>query len=69
MPNLACFVCHKKVFDRLTSHDVVLWIALIAGYADNGHGHYALDCFEQMQLEGISPNVAAFVYALQLAAP
>ena len=32
------------------------WTALIAHYAREGHTQNVLDCFEQMQREGILPN-------------
>ncbi|KAI5058862.1 hypothetical protein GOP47_0027032 [Adiantum capillus-veneris] len=57
-------VAHE-VFDRVPTRDVVLWTALIAGYSENGYSEYALDCFEHMQSEGVSPNVATYMCVLK----
>eukprot|EP00250_Pteridium_aquilinum_P021360 c25097_g1_i3 orf=437-2410(+) len=46
----------QEVFDVLPFQDVVTWTALIAGYVQNGNGKEALNYYEQMQLEGVSPN-------------
>ncbi|KAI5079168.1 hypothetical protein GOP47_0006839 [Adiantum capillus-veneris] len=46
--------------DEMAMRDVVSWSSLIAGFAQHGHGHDALHCFEQMQGEGISPNAVTF---------
>ncbi|KAI5076844.1 hypothetical protein GOP47_0008909 [Adiantum capillus-veneris] len=54
----------KEVFDELPLQDVVTWTALIAGYAHHGHGQQALDLFEAMHHDGISPNAATFVCIL-----
>ena len=43
----------KSLLDMHKSSDVVTWTALIVGYAREGHGQYALDCFEQMRHEDI----------------
>ena len=55
----------QEVFDKLTVHDTVSWTALIAGYANNGHGKEALNCFNQMQSNGLSPNVVTYVCGLK----
>eukprot|EP00250_Pteridium_aquilinum_P018561 c24123_g13_i1 orf=515-2368(+) len=55
----------EEVFDKLCNHDVVSWTALIVGYEHYGHGEEALECFEQMQLEGISPDPVTFVCVLK----
>lgn len=46
----------QEVFDALPFRDVVLWIALIAGYAQHERGGEALKCFQSMQVEGVPPN-------------
>lgn len=58
------YVAHG-VFDEMPTRDVVLWTALIAGYTENGYGECALDSFEHMKLEGVSPNAATYVCALK----
>ncbi|KAI5063638.1 hypothetical protein GOP47_0022185, partial [Adiantum capillus-veneris] len=48
------------VFEELQTRDVILWTTLISGYAECEHTEEALSCFEQMQREGLSPDVAAY---------
>lgn len=55
----------QKVFDTLSVRDAISWNVLLTGYAEHGHGEEALSCFEQMQLENISPNCVSFVCALK----
>ncbi|KAJ7548198.1 hypothetical protein O6H91_07G002300 [Diphasiastrum complanatum] len=42
----------RKVFDRIPSRDIIIWSAMVAGYALHGHGLEALQLFGQMQHEG-----------------
>eukprot|EP00250_Pteridium_aquilinum_P005690 c15743_g1_i1 orf=1-1287(-) len=55
----------KEVFTRLAVKNVVAWTSLIAGYAEHGHGEEALNCFEEMQLEGVAPDAVTFVWSLK----
>ncbi|KAI5061589.1 hypothetical protein GOP47_0024094 [Adiantum capillus-veneris] len=55
----------RKIFDALSVQTIVSWNALIAGYAEHGQGRKALDCFEQMQIEGVSPMLATFFFSLK----
>ncbi|KAI5059719.1 hypothetical protein GOP47_0026038 [Adiantum capillus-veneris] len=50
----------QKVLDELPVRNVVSWSALIAGYAQHGCGKEALDCFQRMRSEGISPNAITY---------
>ncbi|KAI5067685.1 hypothetical protein GOP47_0018213 [Adiantum capillus-veneris] len=50
----------QEVFDMLQHHNIILWNALITGYAQNGDGRKALNCFERMQIEGLVPNAVTF---------
>ena len=50
----------QKVFDGIQVRTIVSWNALITGYAQQGQIHEALECFESMQNEGLSPNEATF---------
>eukprot|EP01018_Ginkgo_biloba_P027263 Gb_11025 [translate_table: standard] len=43
----------RKVFDRMPKRDVVSWNAMIAGYAQNGHGEDVLKLICRMQLAGL----------------
>jgi pentatricopeptide repeat protein len=47
----------RHVFNTMYQRDVVSWNAMIAGYAQNGHCNEALALLQQMQVEGIKPNV------------
>ncbi|KAH7435784.1 hypothetical protein KP509_06G079700 [Ceratopteris richardii] len=44
------------------------WTAVIAGYTHQGRGQSALDCFKQMQHEGILPNSVTYKCALKACA-
>eukprot|EP01018_Ginkgo_biloba_P024506 Gb_17916 [translate_table: standard] len=55
-----------RVFDKLTTHDVVLWTAMIVGYAQNGHSEEALKFFHHMHCGGTKPN--HFTYSSALSA-
>lgn len=60
------------VFDKILCRDLVAWSALMSGYAQQGHGHKALQhgqealrLFKQMQKEGMKPDNVTYVCALQ----
>ncbi|KAI5065566.1 hypothetical protein GOP47_0020261, partial [Adiantum capillus-veneris] len=55
----------KWLLDMHPSTDVITWTALIAGYAREGQGQNALDCFERMQHEGIAPNAVTYICILK----
>eukprot|EP00250_Pteridium_aquilinum_P020259 c24766_g14_i3 orf=338-1072(+) len=55
----------QHVLNKLPFRDVVSWNSLIAGYAQEGQGEQALNCFEQMQREGLSPNTVTFTCILK----
>ncbi|KAI5084963.1 hypothetical protein GOP47_0001132 [Adiantum capillus-veneris] len=55
----------KQVFDKVPSRNIVLWNTLIAGYAKHEQGHEALQCLEQMRLEGVLPNSITLVCSLK----
>eukprot|EP01018_Ginkgo_biloba_P002768 Gb_08745 [translate_table: standard] len=54
----------RYVFDKMRRRNIVSWTAMIAGYAQNGHGEEALKLFQQMQLAGVKPNPKAFASVL-----
>ncbi|MCO5546608.1 hypothetical protein L7F22_000038 [Adiantum nelumboides] len=60
-----CFVDAQKIFQGLSARDVILWTALIAAYADQGSEDAALHCFDQMEKEGVSPNVVTYMCGLK----
>ena len=53
-----------QVLEELPIRNVFSWSALISGYVQQGQGHEALNCFEQMQNEGLSPDEVTFVCVL-----
>jgi pentatricopeptide repeat protein len=59
------FTKAQQLLEELPVRDVVCWSALIAGYAQEDRSHEALDCFEQMQREGLSPNEITFSCVLK----
>eukprot|EP01018_Ginkgo_biloba_P003474 Gb_25271 [translate_table: standard] len=54
----------RKLFDRMSKRDVILWSAMIAGYGMNGLGEEALQLFYQMQQTGTNPNDITFICVL-----
>ncbi|KAI5067792.1 hypothetical protein GOP47_0018320 [Adiantum capillus-veneris] len=50
-----------EVFRQARGKDVVIWAALIGGYADNGRYFEALDLFEKMLQHGVEPNYVAYL--------
>ncbi|MCO5570113.1 hypothetical protein L7F22_023829 [Adiantum nelumboides] len=50
------------------SKDLTTWTALIGGYAREGQGQRALECFEIMQQERISPDAVTYVSILKACA-
>lgn len=46
----------REVFNKFCERDVILWTAIITGYAQHGLGREALSLFKQMQEEGENPN-------------
>eukprot|EP01018_Ginkgo_biloba_P031778 Gb_10324 [translate_table: standard] len=53
-----------KVFGKMPKRDVVLWNAMIVGYAMHGYGMEALNLFEQMRHSGTNPNDVTFIGVL-----
>eukprot|EP00250_Pteridium_aquilinum_P000317 c10350_g1_i1 orf=1-564(+) len=50
----------RRVLEELPVRNVGLWNALLAGYTQEGRGQEAIDCFEQMQNKGLSPDKVTF---------
>ncbi|KAH7424892.1 hypothetical protein KP509_11G030300 [Ceratopteris richardii] len=59
-----CFGAGEQLFNKMLIRNVVSWTSLIAGYTKHNHAGDALFCFEQMQNEGVFPNAATYVCAL-----
>ncbi|MCO5607109.1 hypothetical protein L7F22_061301 [Adiantum nelumboides] len=54
-----------EVFDKLPFKDVISWTSMIAGYTLGGFGEEALECYGQMQFEGIAPITVTLAYTLK----
>lgn len=54
-----------KVFENISNRDALLWVAMIGGYTAHGHGFSALELFDSMQQEGISPCRVALMCILK----
>jgi pentatricopeptide repeat protein len=58
-----------KVFDRMSSHDVVSWTAMISGHVKHGQAQKALELYHQMEEEeAVTPNSVSFVGVLNACA-
>ncbi|KAH7422984.1 hypothetical protein KP509_12G034200 [Ceratopteris richardii] len=55
----------KTAFTRILIRDVVVWTSLIGGFSQHGYSIEALDAFEDMQLDGTSPNATTFAFVLE----
>ncbi|KAI5075904.1 hypothetical protein GOP47_0009980 [Adiantum capillus-veneris] len=55
----------EEVFNSYPVQDVVMWNALISGYAEHNYSEGALSKFEQMQLAGCSPSLVTVVSILK----
>lgn len=66
--NSGCVEDASKVFNRMTKRDVVSWNALIAGYAQHGHGEEALKFYCQMQHTGARQDKFTFSSVLRACA-
>ncbi len=54
----------QTVFNKMPSHDVISWNAILGGCAMHGHGNEVLKLFEQMCEEGVKPDDITFVCLL-----
>ncbi|KAK2634233.1 hypothetical protein Ddye_029025 [Dipteronia dyeriana] len=54
----------RKVFDNLTSKNLVSWNTMIVGYAQHGLGREALEIYSIMQRNNIKPNDITFIGVL-----
>ncbi|KAH7289752.1 hypothetical protein KP509_30G017600 [Ceratopteris richardii] len=55
----------KQVLDELPVRSVVSWTTLIAGYSQHGKDEDALLCFDQLQQDGLSPNIVTYTCTLK----
>ncbi|XXG45507.1 hypothetical protein AAC387_Pa02g0575 [Persea americana] len=54
----------QKLFDEIPEKDVVLWSAVVGGFAQNGKALQALSFFRRMLKDGIVPNMVTFASVL-----
>ncbi len=57
-----------RVFNKMSSQDVVTWTAMILGHVKCGQGLKALELFQKMQQEDVRPNSVTFVGVLNACA-
>ena len=62
-----CGVLQKaqEVFEQMLIKNLVTWNIIITGYAQNGLGDGALQCFKKMQVAGVSPDAITYVSLLK----
>ncbi|KAH7292482.1 hypothetical protein KP509_29G070800 [Ceratopteris richardii] len=53
------------IFAKLADCDVVAWNILVSAYVQHEYGEWALKLFDQMQLDGFSPDTVTFACALK----
>ncbi|XP_078440528.1 tetratricopeptide repeat (TPR)-like superfamily protein [Wolffia australiana] len=56
----------RRGFDQMLEPDVVLWTAMIGGYAQNDEIEEALSLYKTMQLAGVKPNDLTMVSILRV---
>lgn len=55
----------RCLFDGLANRDVVSWTSMLSAYVELGHGEKALQLFNQMQMEGVTPSDITLVCILR----
>ncbi len=58
----------QRVFNKMSSRDVVAWTAMILGHVKCGQGSKALELFQEMQQEGVQSDPVTFVGVLNACA-
>jgi len=58
----------QSVLNKMPSHSVVSWIAMILGHVKRGQGQRALGLFQQLQKEGVALDSVTFVGVLNACA-
>lgn len=53
-----------RTFDNLTNRDIVSWTTMVAAYAHHGHAKEALNVFQRMEDERVTPNEISFLSVL-----
>lgn len=55
----------QAAFDEVQGRDVLIWNALIGGYAQHEHYEKTLDCFDRMLVEGFCPDAVTYACVLK----
>ncbi|KAI5067782.1 hypothetical protein GOP47_0018310 [Adiantum capillus-veneris] len=55
----------RDVFDQLPVQDVILWTALISGFAEHGLCNEVCSLLKEMQCKGTSPNSITWMFGLK----
>lgn len=58
----------RQVFDEISERNLIIWTAMVSGYAQNFCLNEALTLFDRMILEGIEPNSATLASVLSACA-
>nr|GMC61286.1 pentatricopeptide repeat-containing protein At2g34400 [Ipomoea batatas] len=58
----------KRIFDGLRKKDVIIWNAMISGFAQNGFSDETISLFNTMKEEGVNPNKITLVVVLSACA-
>ncbi|CAN5958558.1 unnamed protein product [Sphagnum jensenii] len=58
----------QRIFNNMTTHDVVAWNAMILGHVKCGQGQKALEFWQQMQDEGVQPAPVTYMGVLNACA-
>ncbi|KAL6897406.1 hypothetical protein ACP4OV_007102 [Aristida adscensionis] len=54
----------RRIFDKAQAKNVALWTSMMCSYASYGQGRMAIELFNKMKLEKITPNEITFVAVL-----
>lgn len=60
-----CDLNKAQVSDKLPTRDIVVWTTRISGYVEHNYAKEAIHYFEQICLQGISPNAITFTCGLK----
>jgi pentatricopeptide repeat protein len=60
-----CLVEAQQIFDSMKQRNVASWTSLMLGYVEQGMGQKALQLFALMKSQGLKPDSASFIAALQ----
>ncbi|CAM6078988.1 unnamed protein product [Sphagnum tenellum] len=58
----------QRIFNNMTTHDVIAWNAMILGHVKCGQGQKALEFWQQMQDEGVQPAPVTYMGVLNACA-